>query len=95
MRANYVAFDVGECPSLPLDGTKFLRFSSKISGKNGAQAEEYVRTVTGLALMTLGSRVEPWSEMNDKYGFYGWSEVLESQRSYDQVCIESVLRSDT
>ncbi|KAF2868036.1 hypothetical protein BDV95DRAFT_457425, partial [Massariosphaeria phaeospora] len=84
VKANYIEFNAGEHPILPFDGHKFLRFSSKISGKTGNQAEEYIRGVTHIATSILGSRVERWSEMYDQYGFYGWKEVYESQRSYDQ-----------
>lgn len=87
--ANYLEFNAGEHPMLPFDGHKCLRFSSKISGRTGQQADEYIRRVTHIAALILGSRVEQWSEMNDEYGFYGWEEVHNSQRTYDQVCMIS------
>jgi hypothetical protein len=93
VKANYIEFNVGEHPMLPLDGNKFLRFSSKISGETGEQANGYIKGVTDIAMSIFGSRVERWSEMYDKYGFYGWEEVHKSQRSYDQVCMISVVRA--
>lgn len=93
VKENCIEFNAGEHPRLPFDGHKCLRFSSKISGKTGEQAEEYINGVTHIARLILGSRVERWSEMRDTYGFYGWKEVNDSQRSYDQVCAISPIRA--
>lgn len=44
-KGGYYEFEVGEHPKNPRDGTKFLCFSSKVSGSLTQAAEEYVRKV--------------------------------------------------
>jgi hypothetical protein len=82
--AKYIEFKVGEHPRLPMDGHKFLRFSSKISGQGGQQAEDYITDVSHIA-SGFGSRIRRWNEMYDRDGFYDWAEVHDSLRSYEQV----------
>jgi hypothetical protein len=91
-RPNYILFKVGEHPTLPFEGHKFLRFSSKVSGSNAmsTRADDYIRTVTRLARAHFGSRVQHWHEASDSYGTYGWKEVQESIGSYEKVrCSQS------
>lgn len=90
VKPNYLKFKAGEHPSLPFEGHKFLRFSSKISGSHAKGVEEYINTVTRVAKVNFGSRVRYWSEFGDGSGFYSWLEVYESIRSYEQVCYSSL-----
>lgn len=84
LNPNYILFKVGEYPRLPLEGHKLLRFSSKVSG-SCSSATRYIDTVTRLATLSFGSRVCSWDECFDQHGHYGWNEVHESFRSYEQV----------
>lgn len=85
---NCILFKAGEHPRLPFEGHKFLRFSSKISGRiaTESRAESYINTVTALAKANFGSRVKYWTELRDQFGHYDWDEVNKSLRSYDEVC---------
>jgi hypothetical protein len=80
----YVEFRVAEHPMLPYEGHKFLRFSSKISGRQAFAAEEYIREVFRLARARFGERVRLWHDCKDESmeGIYEWEEVNESIRSF-------------
>lgn len=65
IKPNYLQFRAGEHPRLPLEGHKFLRFSSKISGSHAKGVEEYIHTVTRLAKARFGSRIRYWNEIID------------------------------
>jgi hypothetical protein len=86
-KQNYILFKAGEHPSLPFEGHKLLRFSSKVSGSIAANCgvEVYIDTVTRIAQVHFGPRVQYWHEGFDGYGHYDWDEVNESIRSYEQV----------
>lgn len=84
-KPNYIEFKIGEHPLLPLEGYKFLRFSSKVSGHQGNEAMEYIKTVTRVAKLNFGSRVQFWHECADNYGHYDWKDVNESLKRYQQV----------
>jgi hypothetical protein len=81
IKPHYIVFKLGEHPRLPFEGHKFLRFSSKILGG----VYEYIRTVTGVAKLYFGSRVQYWNEAGDQRGFYNWQDVHDSVKSYEQV----------
>lgn len=85
IQSNYIFFEVGEGPTLPFEGHKFLRFSSKVSGSCG-DAQDYLDTVARIAKYYFGSRIESWSEAWDTFGFYDWNEVHDSFKSHEQVC---------
>ena len=87
VKPNYVLFNAGECPMLPFEGYKFLRFSSKVSGEIAITQgiEGYIDTVTSVAKIYFGSRVRYWNESFDQRGEYNWREVHESFTSYEQV----------
>ncbi|KPM44218.1 hypothetical protein AK830_g2356 [Neonectria ditissima] len=74
-------FKVGEHPVLPFEGHKFLRFSSKISGRDG-RAEDYILIVSRIAKRIFGPKVYRWREGGEMTGYYGWAEVNESIASY-------------
>jgi hypothetical protein len=80
-----IEFLVGEHPSLPQEGWKFLRFSSKAT--NGA--EPYIRAVSRMARERFGDRVRFWHELAESDGHYTWAEVSASLATYDEVCGES------
>lgn len=84
---NCILFKVGEYPSLPFEGHKFLRFSSKVSGRiaTESRAESYINTVTALAKTNFGSRIQYWNEAFDQWGHYDWDEVNDSLKSYDEA----------
>lgn len=85
IKPNYIEFTVGEHPMLPFEGHKFLRFSAKTSGSHAKGVEEYIHTVSQVARASFGSRVHTWNEAFDQWGFYKWSEVHASIKSYEQV----------
>lgn len=86
-KPSHIEFKAGEHPTLPLECHKFLRFSSKISGRIAAttRVEGYIKTVTAIARVIFGSRILYWNECADQRGHYDWHEVYESIRSYEQV----------
>ncbi|KAI0134061.1 hypothetical protein BJ170DRAFT_591053 [Xylariales sp. AK1849] len=81
-----ITFKAGEHPSLPVKGHKFLRFSSKVSGGIATETavEDYIRMVTCMAKASFGARVQFWHESADQYGFYDWTSVYASIKSYEQ-----------
>lgn len=85
--SNCILFKVGEHPRLPFEGQKFLRFSSKVSGRIATEshADSYINTVTAIAKANFGSRIQYWNEAGDQFGHYNWNEVNKSLRSYDEV----------
>lgn len=85
IKPNYLQFRVGEQPMLPIEGHKFLRFSSKISGNHAKAVEKYLDTVTMVAQLTFGSRFRCWNEAADEQGFHDWQEVHTSTESYEQI----------
>lgn len=87
IKPNYILFKAGEHPTLPFEGHKFLRFSSKVSGSTAkaTRAESYIDTVTRIAKCHFGNRIQYWNDGADQYGKYNWEEVHESIRSYEQV----------
>jgi hypothetical protein len=87
VKPNYILFRAGEHPRLPFEGHKFLRFSSKITGRiaSAQGVENFIETVASIAKIHFGSRVQDWNEVADQHGAYGWDEVRESIRSYEQV----------
>ena len=80
-----ITFQVGEHPVLPIVGQKFLRFSSKVSGSLTAAAEPYIREVYTIARKYFNGRLQFWHELADNYGYYSWTEVHESIRSYEDT----------
>jgi hypothetical protein len=83
-----VEFHAGEHPKLPFEGHRFLRFSSKISGRIATETgvERYIRNVVAIAKAIFGIHVHYWNEGADQYGFYNWLDVHASIRSFCQVC---------
>ena len=79
---SVIEFRVGEHPCLPIEGQKFLRFSSKVNGSRTAAAEPYIRKVCAVARRHFGNQVQFWHELAEDYGHYGWSQVNESLQSY-------------
>lgn len=88
---TYISFTVDEHPRLELDGYRFRRFSSKISGSCGG-AREYLTGVKHIARRHFGERVFPWSELGsgDNFGPYGWDEVY---RDYSVGNMLQILQS--
>lgn len=84
-RSGFIEFMVGDQPRLPLDGQKFLRFSSRISG-DCSTAAKYIDEVTELARGHFGGQALGWSEASDQRGHYGWELVKASWGIYGQVC---------
>ena len=87
IKSNYLFFNAGEGPILPLEGFKFLRFSSKVSGgiATATGVWDIIRTVSRIARSIFGSRVRYWCEGANDYGHYNWEEVRHSIESYEQV----------
>ena len=94
VKPNYIEFKAGEHPRLPFEGHKFLRFSSKITGRIAYETgvENYIRAVTGMAKLHFGSRIFSWYEGDGPWGYYSWNEVNESWASYQQVGINLASR---
>jgi hypothetical protein len=58
VKPNYILFKAGEHPKLPSEGHKLLRFSAKVSGSIAAATEAYIKTVTRIAKVYFGSRIQ-------------------------------------
>ncbi len=84
-KANYIEFKIGEHPQLPLEGHKFLRFSSKVSGSHAKGVQNYINVVIQIATEHFASQVRYWYDAIEA-GFYSWFEVNESFKTYEQVC---------
>ena len=56
-KIGYYDFIVGELAGIPRDGTKFLTFSSRVTGRYSACADRYIRKVYNLARMEFGVSV--------------------------------------
>ncbi|KAI0889042.1 SET domain-containing protein [Annulohypoxylon maeteangense] len=81
-----ITFEAGEHPRLPFEGHKFLRFSSKVSGRTAEATgvRKYIREVTVIAKAHFGSRIRNWDEGIDRFGVYRWDVVHESMASYEK-----------
>ncbi|KAH8197076.1 hypothetical protein TruAng_008746 [Truncatella angustata] len=81
-----IKFKAGEHPSLPVEGHKFLRFSSKVSGRIARETgvEAFIQKVTIMAKASFGARIQFWDESDDQLGFYDWTSVHASIKSYMQ-----------
>lgn len=92
IQQNSILFKAGEHPSLPFEGHKLLRFSAKISGSiaENSGVEAYIDTATRIAKAHSGSRGQYWHEGSYRYGHYGWSEVNDSNQSYEQICHDPI-----
>ncbi|KAH6617364.1 hypothetical protein F5144DRAFT_391346 [Chaetomium tenue] len=85
---TYIYFRVGEGPKMPASPKRcnyFLRFSSKISGRQG-HAEPYIDGVYLIAQKHFGARVKWWHELNDSgedsrkwRGYYNWRRTTSGQ----------------
>ncbi|KAK6201779.1 hypothetical protein LQW54_009358 [Pestalotiopsis sp. IQ-011] len=86
-----IRFKAGEHPLLPLEGHKFLRFSSKLSGSIAGETgvETYIRGVAFIAKKLFGARVHSWDEFLEQGGFYDWRSVRASINSYNQGASEA------
>lgn len=82
-----IRFKAGEHPSLPLEGHKFLRFSSKISERIASETgvDAYIQRVRFTAEKLFGARVHSWDESFDQDGFYDGRSVCDSIKTYSQV----------
>ncbi|KAF9475251.1 hypothetical protein BDN70DRAFT_924106 [Pholiota conissans] len=81
-RKGSIEFTVGEHPSLPKDGYRFRRFSSKITGSHAGNVTHYLRKVENIAKKHFEVHIHPWNEATEG-GFdsmvYDWEEVYEIQ----------------
>ena len=77
-----IEFNVGERPSLPMEGQKFLRFSARVSGAKSKAVEPYIRKAHDIARKHFGTRARFWHEAFDGSGHYDEGEVEKSIRSY-------------
>ncbi|KAI0878083.1 hypothetical protein GGS24DRAFT_487408 [Hypoxylon argillaceum] len=69
---NYIEFLAGVHPMLPLEGHKFLRFSSKTTGRIASETHvlDYLQSVCRIARSAFGLRIRQWTEAGDQFGFY-------------------------
>ncbi|KAI1734551.1 hypothetical protein F4680DRAFT_437880 [Xylaria scruposa] len=80
-----IQFKAGEWPTLPMEGHKFLRFSSKITGGTAAKTgvENYIRDVQEFAKLVFGGRIRPWNELFEVWGFYRWDFVYATMKLHN------------
>ncbi|KKY27150.1 putative rna-dependent rna polymerase [Diplodia seriata] len=62
---SHIEFLVGEHPAIPYNCEYFLRFSSKVSGKDGAQVERYIKEVCKMATKSWKEVNESWRTMKE------------------------------
>ncbi|KAI5123089.1 hypothetical protein M0805_001445 [Coniferiporia weirii] len=75
---SYIYFNIGECPRLERDASCFLRFSSKMTSRDGDAVISCIRDVRAIARRHFGSDcVHGWSD-NDRIQDtkYEWTEVF-------------------
>ncbi|KAI1455479.1 SET domain-containing protein [Annulohypoxylon moriforme] len=86
IKPHCIEFNAGEHPTLPFQGHKFLRFSSKVSGRiaESTGVSKYIDMVTRIAKIFWGSRVQYWNEAADQWGHYDWNEVYASMKTYQE-----------
>ncbi|KAI5456710.1 hypothetical protein BGZ63DRAFT_408854 [Mariannaea sp. PMI_226] len=60
IKPNCLLFKVGKHPIIPVEGHKFLHFSSKISGKAALDSgiKDYINTVTQITKIIFGGHVQ-------------------------------------
>lgn len=82
-----LTFKAGEHPSLPLNGLRFLRFSSKITGPTaeGTGIGNYIRDVGKIACALFGRRIHVWNQLSEEYGYYDWETVRAAEQESDRV----------
>lgn len=68
VQSQSIEFDVGEHPSLPLDGRRFQRFSSRVHGHATEAAETYIDRVCRIAHRYFDSQIRFWHETQDARG---------------------------
>ena len=89
-----LVFVVGEHLALPLDGTKFRRFSSKVT--KSAAVEAYIKEVFTIAERHFGKRVFYWSEYGDMPNVkYSWADVHYAERFGDSNSDRSTIPFST
>lgn len=100
VKSASIVFNISGHPSLPLQCEKFLRFSARTTGAHFDNAQEYISMVCEMATAVFGARIHLWVEGDEASSLaakphYGLSEVLESQKAYEQVCssLQSLLLS--
>lgn len=83
LKWSEIAFTQGEHPSLALDGHRFRRFSSKISGSHSGNVTKYLNEIEIIAKRHFGERVHHWSDLDDDKWEnirYGWDEVYAAKK---------------
>lgn len=70
VRSHSIEFDVGEHPSLPLDGRKFQQFSSNVNEPSTQAAESYIDRVCRIARKYFDSRIRFWHEARRGNDYY-------------------------
>jgi hypothetical protein len=90
---------IRECPHMPVDPDHcdyFLRFSSKVSGRLTAPAQQYIEGVYEIAKIYFDSRVHFWHELNEwgdtheQWGYYSWDEVYSADKKLRELNVECV-----
>lgn len=89
--ADRLVFKVGEHPTLFVDGTRFRRFSSKVTGRASSEGiDRYLRPVAELARMFFQDRVKWWSELTEAADpVYSWDEVRAAERGEQKAVAPS------
>ncbi|KLO90172.1 uncharacterized protein LW94_13391 [Fusarium fujikuroi] len=85
IKADYMVFEEGKQLLLPLEGHKFLRFSS--IPDDDSHVEFHINLVTDIARDYFGSRVRSWQSALGESGYYSEEEVNDSYRLYEQLPI--------
>ncbi|KAF5592105.1 SET domain-containing protein [Fusarium pseudocircinatum] len=80
---NYIKFEAGEQLLLPLEGHKFLRFSSTLND-HWLTAETCIDVLRVIAREFFDFRIRGWREQENEFGYYTENEVKDSLRLYEQ-----------
>ncbi|KAF5675151.1 SET domain-containing protein [Fusarium denticulatum] len=80
---NYIKFEAGEQLLLPIEGHKFLRFSST-PNDNLFRAETFIDVLLVIACEFFDFRIRGWREQENEFGYYSENEVNDSLRLYEQ-----------
>ena len=88
--SDFIEFQTGDFPRLPVKATRFVRFGSIVSGKKNDPVERYVKHLHRLAQKVFGERARFWNESPSDKARYHWPSVVLSWNLLEGAVSESM-----